>query len=152
MSRISCLALAIAALAVPLGAGAQVSVNINVPGLITVEPPAPRYEPMPGPRGGQVWVPGHWQWAGNAYAWRGGYWQPAREGYDWAPGRWVPADGGWRWVEGGWRQGRRDRDWEGRRDWERDHERWERRHGRDRDDDDQGRYHCPPGQAKKGNC
>ena len=69
-----------------LSASAQVSVNINVPGLIQVAPPTPRYEPMPGPRSGQVWVPGHWQWGGRDYVWRGGYWQTARPDYAYAPG------------------------------------------------------------------
>jgi hypothetical protein len=135
--------------AVPLMAAAQVSVNIQVPGLVGVAPPPPRFERMPGPRPGPIWVPGRWPWAGNAYAWRGGYWQAARPDYDYVPGRWVRADGGWRWMEGDWRRGAYER-----------RERYERRY-----DDDQGDrhhrhggwdngpgYHCPPGQAKKGNC
>jgi hypothetical protein len=115
----------VAAALSPLAATAQVSVNINVPGLITVAPPPPRYEPMPPPRGGQVWVPGHWTWQHNDYAWRPGVWQQARPDYDYAPGRWVQADGGYRWVEGSWKS------------------KGKGGHGND---------HCPPGQAKKGRC
>ena len=131
--KLSLLVLALAAAAAPIGASAQVSVNINVPGVVTVAPPPPRMERMPGPRPGQVWVPGHWQWAGNAYAWRACYWQAARPDYDYVPGRWVAADGGWRWVEPDWRRG-------------------PGRHEGRHDDGPHGGYHCPPGQAKKGRC
>jgi WXXGXW repeat (2 copies) len=141
--------LAAALAASALAASAQVSVNINVPGLVQVAPPAPRYERMPGPRAGQVWVPGHWQWGGRDYVWRGGYWQTGRPDYAYAPGRWVQADGGWRWHDGDWR--RAERREERRHD---RHDRREDRHDRyeDRRDDRHGGYHCPPGQAKKGNC
>lgn len=132
-----------AMLAAPTLASAQVSVNIHVPGLITMAPPPPRMEPMPGPRSGYVWAPGHWQWRGNDYAWREGHWQRARSGYDFEPGRWVPANGGWRWVEPNWKPGKHKAKGKG--------------HGpkHDRRYDDYGHgggYHCPPGQAKKGRC
>jgi hypothetical protein len=122
------LALACAAMATPLVAPAQVSVNINVPGIIAVAPPAPRYEVMPAPRAGQVWIQGNWYWGSNDYAWRPGRWEPARPDYDYAPGRWVRADGGYRWVEGSWKS--KGKGGGGG-------------HGAD---------HCPPGQAKKGRC
>jgi hypothetical protein len=143
--------LATALAATALSAGAQVSVNINVPGLVQMAPPQPRYEPMPDPRAGQVWVPGRWQWNGRDYVWRGGYWQVARPDYLYAPGQWVQVDGGWRWREGDWRRAERRE----RRDERYEREERRERHGW-RDDDDRGRghdgYHCPPGQAKKGNC
>lgn len=107
----------------PLVSQAQVSVNINVPGVIAVAPPAPRYEAIPGPRSGQVWIHGHWYWGNNDYVWRPGRWERARPDYDYAQGRWVRADGGYRWVEGDWKP----------------------RGGH-------GNGHCPPGQAKKGRC
>jgi len=122
-SSVACLALSFFAAA---GAQAQVSVNINVPGVVMVAPPAPRVERVPGPRAGQVWVPGHWRWTGRDYVWRGGNWVAARPDYDYAPGRWVQADGGWRWIDGDWRRGGA--------------------HGK------HDGYHCPPGQAKKGRC
>ena len=138
--RISAWCLA-AALVVPVAAGAQVSVNIQLPGLVSVAPPPPRYEPLPPARGGYAWIPGRWAWHGSAYAWEGGRWETARPDRAYEPGRWVQAQGGWRWVEGDWKQRKE------RKHRERDH---------DRDDDDrggrQGGYHCPPGQAKKGNC
>ena len=120
------LALACAAMATPLVAPAQVSVNINVPGIIAVAPPAPRYEVVPAPRSGQIWIQGNWTWGSNDYVWRPGRWEPARPDYDYAPGRWVKADGGYRWVEGNWKSKGKGGG-----------------HGPD---------HCPPGQAKKGNC
>ena len=123
----------------------QVTVNINVPGVVQMAPPAPRYEAMPRPRSGQVWVPGHWAWDNRDYRWRAGQWKPARADQVYDPGRWVQADGGWRWNDGGWRHsdGRpehRDR-WD-----DRDH-RQARGHR-----DEPGPGHCPPGQAKKGRC
>ena len=131
--KVSALLVATALAACALPAAAQVSVNIHVPGLIQVAPPAPRYEPMPGPRAGQVWVPGHWQWNERAYVWRSGYWQAARPDHAYAPGRWVQADGGWRWMEGNWRRA-------------------EQPHHAEREGHGGGGHHCPPGQAKKGRC
>jgi len=148
-TRIAMLAAAgaLSIFASPLAANAQVSVNINVPGLVMTAPPPPRYEPLPPPRGGFVWVPGRWVWDGRAYAWRAGGWQPERPGYVYAPGRWIEDRGGWRWTEGDWRREAR-REARREREWEEDHRRYERghRHGPDRGD------FCPPGQAKKGNC
>lgn len=69
---------------------------------VRVAPPAVRYEPVPGPRRGFVWVPGHWRWTGAGYAWRPGHWRKARAGYRWAGARWAPYRGGWRYVPGGW--------------------------------------------------
>jgi WXXGXW repeat (2 copies) len=89
-------ALGIAMLAAPLAARAQVAVGIMV------APPAPRYEPMPPPRPGYVWAPGHWQWAGGRYAWDGGRWMEARPGYHWEPGRWDHQGRGWAYSEGRW--------------------------------------------------
>lgn len=130
-------------------AAAQVSVNINVPGVVQMAPPPPRFERPPPMRSGQVWVPGRWQWNGRDYVWLGGRWQAARRDYTYAPGQWVQADGGWRWRDGDWRRAERRQE---RRD-----DRWDRRDDRhdrhDRHDDRRhGGYHCPPGQAKKGNC
>lgn len=134
--RLSVFLLAAAAAVTSVEVSAQVSVNINVPGLITVAPPAPRYEVVPAPRAGFVWVPGHWQWNHGAYAWRGGYWEQGRPDYAYAPGRWVQVNGGWRWVEPNWKHAGK-------------HKHKGHDHG---DDDHHGGYHCPPGQAKKGRC
>ena len=116
----------IAAAIAPMAASAQVSVNVNIP-LIQVAPPAPRYEPLPGPRAGQIWIQGNWYWNQRDYVWRPGRWEPARPDYDYAQGRWVHSDGGYRWVEGNWKS-------------------------KGKGHDDHGSGHCPPGQAKKGRC
>jgi hypothetical protein len=62
----------------------------------------------------------------SGYVWTPGYWQWREGGYAWRPGYRVHERPGYHW-----------------------------RH-RDRDDDDRdydrGRYHCPPGHAKKGEC
>lgn len=129
-------ALAIATLPV----SAQLSVNIQLPGVVHVEPPPPRFERRPGPRNGQVWVPGHWHWNQRTYVWRAGYWQASRRDFAFAPGEWVRVDDGWRWREGNWRRAER-----------REERREERRHA-DRHDERHGHGHCPPGQAKKGRC
>ena len=121
-----------------LSAGAQVSVNINLQGLVDVAPPPPRFERVPSPLAGQVWIPGRWQWDDRAYVWRPGYRQAARPNQIYGPGRWVQADDGWRWREGEWRR-------KGRR-----HDRHPEQY--DRNDDSRGSDHCPPGQAKKGRC
>jgi hypothetical protein len=148
--RLSAFLLAAVAAAAPLGASAQVSVNIHVPGLIAVAPPAPRYEVVPAPRAGFVWVPGNWQWQQSAYGWRAGYWERARPDYVYAPGSWVRADGGWRWAEPNWRRAERRAYRDDRHD---HHDRHDDRHGhRGHDGGHHGGYHCPPGQAKKGNC
>ena len=131
------LAAVLAAAAFPVTA--QVSVNINVGGdVVRRAPPPPRHERMPGLRAGHVWVPGHWQWTGRDYRWMRGHYQAARPDYAYAPGAWVRVDDGWRWREGDWRRAERRA--------ERRHDRHDRHH---RHDD---RGHCPPGQAKKGNC
>lgn len=134
--RIATFAFAALAAAATLPAFGQVNININVPGLVQMAPPPPRYEVMPGPRPGQVWVPGRWVWNDRDYVWQAGRWQQDRPDYVYAPGRWVQASGGWRWVDDQWKPGKPPK---------------EGKHGHGHDQDDDG-YHCPPGQAKKGRC
>ena len=55
------LLLASSATALSLPAAAEIYVNIA--------PPAPRYEVVPAPRVGYVWVPGFWDWRGNRHVW-----------------------------------------------------------------------------------
>jgi hypothetical protein len=146
---------ALSILASPLAANAQVSVNIQVPGLVMAAPPPPRYEPLPPPRGGFVWAPGHWAWDGRGYAWRAGGWQPERAGYAYAPGRWIEDRGGWRWTEGDWRRHEAYREVRREREWEDEHRRHDREHDRDHwqgNDRNRDREFCPPGQARRGNC
>ena len=39
-------------------------------------------------RPGQVWVEGHWDWAGSRWVWSDGYWMPDRPGFVWIQGGW----------------------------------------------------------------
>ena len=124
MKRIICAAafIAVSGMAIlPMQAMAQVGVNI----IIGTPPPPPRYEPLPPPRGGYVWVPGYWEWDGGRRVWAEGHWEQVRRGYVYDRPEWREGDHGWELRRGGWHR-HKDRD--------------------DRDD------HCPPGQAKKGNC
>ncbi|WP_211461387.1 YXWGXW repeat-containing protein [Collimonas silvisoli] len=140
MKRILCAAALItvsAAAFIPGQAMAQIGVSIT----IGTPPPPPRYEVVPPPRVGYIWAPGYWNWDGNRHVWAGGHWERARSGYLYDRPEWRQGSNGWELRRGGWHRGH-DRD-DDRRD--------ERRYD-DRRDDDGGRYHCPPGQAKKGNC
>lgn len=95
-TRIAALAIAAALLAAPLAAQAQVVVGVRI------GPPAPRYEPVPAPRAGFFWAPGHWAWTGGHYVWGPGRWIAERPGYRWAPGVWEHRPDGWAYTEGHW--------------------------------------------------
>lgn len=116
-----------AASMVPLQAVAQVNISVN----IGTEPPPPRYERAPAPRRGYVWAPGYWDWNGHSHAWRQGHWERARSGYVYERSEWHQDNGQWRLNKGGWKQAKKQQK---------------------RDKHDKHDYHCPPGQAKKGNC
>jgi hypothetical protein len=69
---------------------------------ITVAPPPPRHEIIPGPRHGYVWAPGYWDWRGRHYVWVPGRYVPARVGARWAPHRWYERNGHWVMDRGHW--------------------------------------------------
>lgn len=71
-------------------------------------PPPPRYEVVPAPRRGMVWVPGHWEWRGHRHVWMSGYWTKMRPGYHYRPAQWHEREGRWYMQPGGW-----DRDGDG---------------------------------------
>ena len=79
-------------------------VHYQAPGYaVSVAPPPPVYEPMPGPRAGFVWSPGHYAWRGDRYVWLSGQWLPARQGYAWQAPEWQRRpDGSWFLVGGNW--------------------------------------------------
>ena len=108
MKRNTALAAALAAGLMGIGAAAQAQL------IVSVAPPAPRYEVVPAPRAGYVWDAGHYAWVNGTYMWMPGRWVEARSGYDWAPRRWVYNNGGWALVGGNWHPrgvyGDRDRD------------------------------------------
>lgn len=92
---------------VPQTASAQVSVSINV------GPPPMRYEAVPAPRRGFVWVPGYWNWEGRRHVWVGGNWVRERPGYVYSQPSWVERGGHWELQRGVWTRGDRDRDHDG---------------------------------------
>ena len=116
------LASSISAIALP--AAAEIYVNIA--------PPAPRYEVVPAPRAGYVWVPGYWDWRGHRHVWTRGHWERERHGYYWHPNRWIERDGHYVLEKGRWD---RERFAENRGHGDRDHDGVPNRYDRDRDND-----------------
>ncbi len=92
------------ALAMPGESEARVSADIA----IQVAPPPVRYEPVPPPRMGYVWVPGYWNWQHHRHVWVGGTWVRARHGYAYYPHRWEQRGDRWYLERGRW-----DRDGDG---------------------------------------
>ena len=107
-----------------LPASAEIYVNIA--------PPAPRYEVVPAPRVGYVWVPGYWDWRGHRHVWTRGHWERERHGFYYHPNRWVERDGRWALEKGRWD---RERFVENRGRGDRDHDGVPNRVDRDRDGD-----------------
>ena len=101
----SLIAATLTAAALPAAAD-RVDFYVNVP------PPAPRYEVVPVPRHGHVWVPGYWEWRGHRHVWVSGHWVRERPGYVYAPARWVERDGRWYYTQPGWGR-RHDSDGDG---------------------------------------
>ena len=145
-------ALVIAAIGTAVApAAAHAQVNLNI--VIGNPPPPPRHEAVPRARPGYVWAPGYWNWNGHRHDWRAGHWERARQGQAYYRPQWVQADNGWRLQEGGWRRDRverHDRDDDRRSDKHRNKDHHRKGHGGHGNGHDGG--HCPPGQAKKGNC
>jgi hypothetical protein len=94
----------------PLPAGAA-SIYIDV------APPAPRYEVVPAPRAGYVWIPGFWDYKGRHHVWVKGRWEREHPGMYWHPSRWEQRDGRWTLERGRWDRerfvARNDRDRDG---------------------------------------
>lgn len=86
----------------PSFAGVSVGVQLAVP------PPPLRYEVLPVPRRGYVWVPGYWDWRGHRHVWVAGTWVRERRGYHYQPHAWIERNGGWYLERGRW-----DRDHDG---------------------------------------
>jgi hypothetical protein len=89
-------ALAVAA-AIPAAVQAKV-IEIDV----GVAPPAPRYEVVPAPRHGYVWVNGYWRYDSHHYRWERGHWIRAREGHHYSQHEWVADNGRWHYRGGHW--------------------------------------------------
>lgn len=98
----------IGAVAVPLTSVAAVGIQLNF------GPPPARYEAIPAPRRGYVWVPGYWDWQGRHHVWVSGNWVRQRPGYAYQPHRWTERDGRWQLERGRWDRSRgRDSDRDG---------------------------------------
>lgn len=147
MKKLVCAAAAIALSAMafmPMQASAQVGVSITVGNA----PPPMRYEEIPPPRYGYVWVPGYWDWDGWQYVWHEGYWLPERAGYFYEAPYWYQGSGGWYLKRGDWHAGVRhgrpgQHSGYGRSDWS--HDRHDGRHdsrhdGRGRNDGNHGGF------------
>jgi hypothetical protein len=127
------------ALLLPGTAVGQVNVNIS----IGEAPPPVRYEIVPAPRTGYLWAPGYWNWDGTQHTWSNGHWERNRRNYIYLQPEWHQEGDGWKLEKGGWKHGKHK------------HQKDDRKDGRDSEHDGQNRdedSHCPPGQAKKGNC
>lgn len=100
----SLVAAALGSIALPAAARTNVDLYLNF------APPPVRYEYVPAPRYGFVWVPGHWAWRGHRHVWVAGHWVRHRPGYYHRPARWVDYGGRWQYVPAGWHPGDRDGD------------------------------------------
>ncbi|MDB5730739.1 MAG: putative signal peptide protein, partial [Variovorax sp.] len=96
--------LSLGSVAIPTAAQAQGYVYVQ-----QMAPPPPRFERMPPPRQGYVWVPGHHVWRGDRYIWARGTWIRARPGYAYRVPQWREHEGRWEYRRGDWERGH-DRD------------------------------------------
>jgi len=60
----------------------------NVDVYLSFGPPPVRYEYVPAPRVGLVWVPGYWDRRGHRYVWVGGHWLRHRPAFYHQQARW----------------------------------------------------------------
>ena len=104
IARLVSLAVLAAASATFSAAAAPVHVDISV------APPAPRFEAVPGARPGYLWTPGYWNWRGNRHYWVAGTWVRERRGYVYTQPTWVQEGEHWRFNRGAWARGDRDHD------------------------------------------
>lgn len=93
----SLVAATVGSVSLPAAARTHVDLYLNF------GPPPVRYEYVPAPRVGMVWVPGHWAWRGHRHVWLAGHWVRHRPGYYYRPARWVDYGGRWQYGRAGWR-------------------------------------------------
>jgi hypothetical protein len=100
LSRAIFSAAMIAAVSTPLPIQAAMSFDVQ----LNFAPPPVQYEPVPNPRAGYLWSPGHWEWNGGAYkhVWIPGNWERARAGYAYQAPRWVERNGRWQFENRRW--------------------------------------------------
>ncbi len=88
----------------PMSSQAESNASLS----IRIAPPALRYEVIPGPRLGYLWVPGYWNWHHHRHVWVAGNWVRERRGYAYYPHRWEQRGDAWYLNRGRW-----DRDGDG---------------------------------------
>lgn len=54
------------------------------------------------PSADHFWIPGCWNWRGNAYAWRPGYWSTGHSNWVWIPERYLWTPSGYVFCRGYW--------------------------------------------------
>jgi hypothetical protein len=91
-------------LSVPSVASADVSLYFGI------APPPSRYERVPAPRRGYVWINGYWDVKRHRHVWHQGHWERARRGYHYAQPAWAQRNNRWELQRGEWRRGDQDRD------------------------------------------
>ncbi len=90
-----------AALGVLTAASAAQAQPYGPPGYRPIPPL--RDEPIPNPRGGRLWEPGHWHWNGRDYVWIRGHEIRQRATYHrFIPGQWVRRGNRDVWLGGHW--------------------------------------------------
>ncbi len=99
-----CAMSSIAGLSVPAVASVDVGVYFRS------APPPNRFERVPPPRRGYVWINGYWDVRHRRHVWHEGYWVHSRPGYYYARPAWVQRNHRWELERGEWRHGDRDRD------------------------------------------
>ena len=88
-----------ALLSLSITAGAMVAVATPVTSVAGVgvqlifAPPPVRYEVVPAPIRGYVWVPGYWDWRSRHQIWVSGRWVREHPGYAYQPNRWFERGG-----------------------------------------------------------
>jgi len=95
---------------VGLSVPAVASPSANVSIYFRSAPPPSRYERVPAPRRGYVWINGYWDVHRNRHVWNKGHWERARPGHYYAQPTWVRSKHRWELQRGEWRRGDRDRD------------------------------------------
>lgn len=95
----------VASLSAPL---AQANPNWSIG--INIGPPPVRYEPVPVPRVGYLWVPGCWEWQGNRHVWIGGHYIREKHHHHYQPSYWNERGGRWYYTPGRWNRHDADRD------------------------------------------
>jgi hypothetical protein len=92
------------AMSVPMTASAAVAVYFDA------APPPARYEAVPPPRHGYVWVPGYWNVHHKKHVWQKGHWERARAGYRYVEPHWTEEGNRWQLHAGQWQRGDSDHD------------------------------------------